>query len=198
MKLLAITDARYRWATRQVVRGLGAEVVVCPPDDATTLTAKRLQGYDALYIDLHGLAGTGYLLAGKAQDLPALSVNEVRQADLKGVVVFATTCFLPQTPFLQAFRDAGATVIAGEGENFGGRWTLSGAQSLARAVFEGLARQAGDALATFTGALERVRGQQTRHKQAQADALTFRLWGPQEGNDVGEVDTLGRWEETQK
>jgi hypothetical protein len=131
MHILALTDERYLEATRQVV-GKRATVLTCPPTFASDLTPADLEGYSLIYVDLHGQPESVYLRAGEGQDLPALNAQTVRQADLAGTVVFATTCYLPQTPFLPAFLQAGAVaVVGGDGENWGKRKKPVGAQSLA-------------------------------------------------------------------
>lgn len=132
MDILALTDRRYERATRRIV-GHGATVITCPPVLAPEVRADTLAGHDIIYIDLHGQPDAGYLY--NSEGLKALYVGAVEQASLTNSTVIATTCHLPETPFLQAFLDAGARVLAGSGANWGGKWLfLSSAQILAKDV----------------------------------------------------------------
>lgn len=140
MRVLAIYDERYAAATVKVV-GQGATLLSAPPYVAREMTPARLERYDVLYLDLHGQPGSVYLYYGAPALQAALHVDTIRQANLAGAVVFATTCYLPATPFLHAFLQAGArAVIAGEGVNYAGRTRLAGAQLLARLVLRRLER----------------------------------------------------------
>lgn len=134
LRILAITDKRYVRSTLEVV-GEEGDILVSPPLTASEIQPSWLEGYDVIYIDLHGLPGSAYLYAGENQDLPGLSFKTVRQAWLDGAIVVATSCHLPSTPFVDAFLAGGArAVIAGEDVNFGGRTRASSAQRLAMDV----------------------------------------------------------------
>jgi len=139
MRIMAYTDRRYLRGTLLVV-GRDAEVLSSPPWRAQDVSPGMLWGYDVIYIDLHGFQGKDqlYSLEGGA----ALSGETVRAADLRGTVVVATTCHLPETGLIDAFLDAGATaVVGGAGDNRGaprGALWLAGAQLLARFTIERL------------------------------------------------------------
>lgn len=140
MRILAICDSRYVKATWRVVGRSEARVYASPPLFAPDVEPKLLEGYDVIYLDVHGESGGGYLYsyAGKSP-LATLSFQTVQEARLDGVVVVATTCYLPSTPFVKAFLAAGASaVIGGPGPNWGTKRRLSGAQVLARRIIEEL------------------------------------------------------------
>lgn len=140
MDIFAYVDQRYLQATIKVVGG-GAQVLTSPPIYAGDFRPGWLEGHEFVYVDLHGQPESVYLYSGLHQEWAALHRDTVRQADLRGTVVFATTCYLPETPFLRAFLEAGATeVVAGHEENFGARRRLTGAQRLAQHFLRGLER----------------------------------------------------------
>lgn len=181
MKVFAFTDKRYEVATHGVV-GYEAFVFTSGPWYARDVFPQLLAGYGFMYFDLHGQPGSVYLYSGPAAELAALHVDTVRAAQLGGAVVFVTSCYLPQTPFLQAFMSAGASaVIAGEGENFGQLTRLSGAQVLAKRLLELL--QAGtaltDALAQSKNELRQNVIANLTDRRATQDTLAFALYQPQ-------------------
>lgn len=175
MNVLAITDARYREATRRVVGRYLATLLTAPPVTAQMIRPMMLEGYDAIYIDLHGRPGSGLLYAKTETFLePVLSIETVRAAYLRGAVVIATSCYLPDTPFLDMFLERGATVIAGSGANYGGRIKPAGAQLLARSILSNLARGM-DPNAALTRAKAGLWWRRL-FDPAVRDALEYRLW----------------------
>ncbi len=181
MRVLAYVDARYEAATRAVV-GPFADVLTAPPLAASVMSADILSGHEVLYLDLHGQPGSVYLYFGEGARQAALAVATVRAASLHGTVVIATTCYLPQTPFLAALLGAGAAaVIAGDGENYAGRTRVAGAQLLARLAIKRLqlGYPAPEALAYAQRVLAgnlRLRLFQPRET---ADTLAFRVFLPE-------------------
>ena len=129
--LVAICDRRYYLATKLVVGG--GKVLSSPPLTAGDVQPKDLE-VDILYLDLHGDIGLSYL---KGRDGPALGVDTIERADLGETVVIATSCYLPETVVFDALRQSRA-LIAGGGENWGGRFWPIGAQELARQIIGGL------------------------------------------------------------
>lgn len=175
LKILAYCDQRYEQATRRVV-GEGAMIVTSPPAFAGDV---ELEGYDLIYLDLHGQPGSVYLYSGPETDRAALSVWAVRAANLDGAIIFATTCYLPQTPFVRAFLDAGASaVIGGDGENWGTSERLSGAQVLALLTLRALVagRELDDALKKAKRKLHFSLLRRLWDRKATADALQFQIW----------------------
>ena len=180
MRILALTTSAYLRAAMAVV-GDGAEFLVAPPLGAAEIKAPLLEGYDVIYIDLHGVPSNRYLWADPEQMWPALSVDAIRGADLQGTVVVATTCYLDETPFPQAFAQAGALVVGGSGPNTGsqaGHGTLMGAQLLAREIVQGL-RAGLDLDAALDGARRVLARSVWRliNRRAVDDALAFRVMG---------------------
>lgn len=176
MRILAYTDQRYAVATRQVV-GVGATILTSPPLYAADVSASMLQGYDLIYIDLHGDPGSVYLYSGKPALQAALKLDTVLGSNLTGCVVLATTCYLPQTKFIEAFLNAGArAVIAGDGENYGDRTRLSGAQVLAHKFIECYTGNAGTALEWAKQSMQSSLWARFFQRKATADALQFRLF----------------------
>ena len=173
MRVLAITDGRYLKATRRVVGD--ADLLVSPPLAAADITADCLEGYDVIYIDLHGIPSSAFLY--NSLGTAAVSLAPVRAAHLAGAVVISPACYLPESPFLEALRRAGADVIAGTGPNWGTRKRISGAQVLARYVMDALRRGA-DAEAALDEAKARL-GRSPRRlfdRKATRDALEFKLY----------------------
>ena len=128
MKVLAMCCQEFRWGMRKVA---GVEPVLAPPIRLETFKPVFLEGYGLLMFKLHGLIdqpfwyGTGWTTA--------MGAEQVRRADLKGVMVFAMCCYTPESPMLEAFLDAGASVIAGRGENLARRRGVHGVDLLGRA-----------------------------------------------------------------
>jgi hypothetical protein len=178
VRILALTATRYLRATLEVV-GDEAEFLVAPPLGAAEIKAPLLEGYDVLYIDLHGIPSNRYLWADPEQIWPALGLDAVREADLQGVTVVATTCWLDETPFPEAFGQSGAQVVGGGGPNVGsqgGRGMLIGAQLLARELLVGL-RAGEDVAAALDGARRVLARSVWRliNRRAVDDALAFRV-----------------------
>lgn len=137
MNIFAYVDRRYQFSTRKVV-GEEATVLTSPPIYAYDFNSEWLEGHDLIYLDLHGRSRSVYLYSGDEWD-GALDVRHVLDAKLGGAIVFATTCHLPDTKFIGAFLDAGASaVIAGAGVNWGARTRISGAQLLAALTIRAL------------------------------------------------------------
>ena len=179
MRILAYCDKRYELVTREGVVGWEADCLTSPPIFAGTFSPDWFQGYEFIYLDIHGQPSSVYLYSGPNQEWAALSLKTVEAARIDGAVIFATTCFLPETKFLEAFLKAGArAVVAGEGENYAGRQNPAGAQSLAGQFL----RQLKSGLSPET-ALEQAKIKLRKpllskfvKQQAVEDALAFKLW----------------------
>lgn len=178
MNVLAYCDKRYQVATRRVV-GDEAEVLTSPPVHAADFQPDWLAGRDLIYLDLHGQPGSVYLYSGEDQDRAALHVDQVREVALDGAVVYATTCYLPETPFVEAFLEAGASAVIGGGErNYGTRHRMSGAQVLAKGLLSAL--RTGYAVDdAFKRAKLWLQVDPLRwlvDRKATADTLQFKIW----------------------
>ena len=179
MRIFAYCDRRYERPTRKLFDRYADDGLMrtSPPVTVATFDSAWLESREVIYLDLHGLPGARYLYAGGEY---ALAVDAVRGAHLDGAVVFATSCYMPETPFLRAFLDAGASaVITGEGQNWGGRWKLTGAAKLAWEFLRQMENtdssieywlgRAQDWLASY-------RYHRWFHRKATRDALAFRVW----------------------
>lgn len=177
MHVRAYCAAQFQESTR---RAAGVEPFTCPPYDVATLPPLGRVGAGGtefpapglLYLALHGRPGEDALYGDDG--VPALTVDQVRGWDLAGCVVFAATCYLPVTPFLEAFRAVGAVVIAGPGPNYTPAHTLAGASLLGLWVRRGLELGLGAEKAL---ALARIRVYlQIGNRAAARDALEFQLY----------------------
>lgn len=89
----------------------------CPPWKNGTHINLKFSYCDLLFFTFHGLVNQPYLYSDTWET--ALSVDEVRHANLSRAVVFSGCCYTIESGFCQAFFDAGAdAVIAGPGRNF--------------------------------------------------------------------------------
>ena len=179
MRIFAYCDRRYEKPSRKLFDRYadGGLMRTSPPVTVATFDPTWLESQEVIYLDLHGLPGARYLYADGEY---ALDVDTVRGANLGGAVVFATSCYMSETPFLRAFLDAGASaVITGEGENYGGRWKLTGAGKLAWEFLKW--RDEGfmgidNALGLAKLELASYRYHRIFHRKATQDALAFRVW----------------------
>lgn len=179
MRLLAYSSQRYERGTKKLWQGIadGGMFITSPPCQEPDIPAIWLSGYDAIYIDLHGEPGETYLYGDDGAK--ALSLHTVRKSWVQGAVVFLTTCYLPETGFVEAFLDAGASaVIGGAGSNWGGRRWPHGAQHLGRLFLELYAKEL-PAEYALKCAKHRLRWdvwQRVLHPKATRDALGFQIW----------------------
>ena len=124
-------------------RATGAWPVCSPPFTAETLPVQLFEHVDLIWLGLHGVETNPDFLYGDETNIPgmsiasrirALHVDSLRGLDLRGKVVFATSCYLPATNFPDAFKQAGATVVGGPGQNYGNKRRLVGADKLGAAL----------------------------------------------------------------
>lgn len=131
MRTVALCAASDLSSTRQAA---GVEPWPAPPLSPRTFAPDRLAGVEFLYVKLHGLPSQPYWYGDDYQT--AVRAEQIAEADLTDCrLVFAASCFTPESPMLQALFEAGARyVIAGEGENYAGINTVRGADVLGRHV----------------------------------------------------------------
>lgn len=177
MRILAYVDLRYQNATRRVV-GSEAIILTSPPIGAADVNAEWFEDQDLIYLDLHGRSSSVYLWSGPSGLSPALGLRTVQTMRLGKAVVFSTTCYLPETQFVDAFLKAGAlAVIAGEGQNWGTQERISGAQELALHLIRYM--ETGKPVkVALQMAKRRLRYSlsRVRDRQAAEDALEFKLF----------------------
>lgn len=145
MKIFAYCGQSFAEATQRIT---GVEPLVCPPAAAEYFDPHRLEGYDLLYFDFHGLPGVPYWFEETLQRpfiserTVALRAAQVRQVDLGDTLVMALSCYLgdSQSPMLDALLEAGATyVIGGDGQNWASKQDVTGAGILARRFIKAVA-----------------------------------------------------------
>jgi len=126
MRVFAYCCASFEDITRKAA---GVEPLLSPPVSALSFNPCDLAGCDLLYFDLHGRPGQSYWWGDKRTI--ALTAMQIREADLRGTIIFALSCYLADSnsPMLDALLDAGARyVIGGAGKNWaGGRRSMLGA-----------------------------------------------------------------------
>jgi len=179
MQLLAYGMQTHERVTKHIWESVatGGMLITSPPCAEPYAPPIWFRGHDAIYIDLHGEEGDKHLYGDDGTK--ALSLHTVRKAKLGDAVVFMTTCYLPETGFIQAFLDAGAVaVIGGPGKNWGGRLWPQGAQRLAQYFLELYAKDLPVEYA-LKCAKHRLRwdvAQRALHPKATMDALEFQVW----------------------
>ena len=116
-----------------VSKAAGVAPVTSPPLTAESFPPALLMGYDLLMFDLHGRYGRSVWYGQPDGPIPgrvtALTDRQVRSVNLGGAVVFASSCHMDRdASMLAALLDAGAScVIGGDGINYGGRQSPTGA-----------------------------------------------------------------------
>ncbi len=186
MRTLAYCAQSLLGSTMRVMGWKEWEVNSCPPYSrkilpyGLTLRPSSIIGpLGFLYLALHGRPGDAALYGDNR--ISALTVDQVRGLDLSGCIVFAISCYLPETPFLQAFFDAGASaIIAGPGENQTGPSVLEGAALLGAWVRRGLGWGLPARRALVLAKL-RMRMETGKHRDLMADALGFELYERERG-----------------
>ena len=100
------------WATR-------TQPMTSPPIDySSTLLYSALHAISQptiLYLALHGYEYQPHLYGEGRTALTAATLNPIR---LPQSIIYAPSCFLPQSPMLGHLLETGATVIAADGENW--------------------------------------------------------------------------------
>jgi hypothetical protein len=98
-----------------------------------------LEWADFIWLGLHGVPPSPDFLFGDqivakpfSIRVEALGVEGLADLNLRDKVVYAATCYMPDTNFPEAFKTAGAVVIGGPGENYGSRKRIVGVDKLGR------------------------------------------------------------------
>jgi hypothetical protein len=124
-----------------VHRASGTFPITCPPFDVRTFDPKVFEWADFIWIGLHGVSDRpDYLYGDEIVSKPfpirleALRVEGIADLNLTDKLVYAATCYMPSTNFPEAFRAAGATVVGGEGKNYGSHKRIVGVDKLGRAL----------------------------------------------------------------
>lgn len=161
-----------------MAKALGVEPITAPPVMASdrVLSSREASEADLIYIRLHGRDDIRWMWYGEKIRgiwIPALSVDEIADADLAGKMVVAATCFGATSEFAPAFKAAGATYVSGFGSNYAAVTEhVIGADKLASGLAQGLGLGLSHAGA-FRWA--RARLLPTAWRRADRDALAFTL-----------------------
>jgi len=166
-----------------VWQATGAFPVTCPPFDYRTFPVQLFEQFEFIWLGLHGTQYDKRYLLGDTQRVPgmpipirprALCSDEVAGLDLEGVLVFAPTCYLPETLFVPAFKTAGATVVGGQGKNYGNTKQLVGADLLGASLINVLKVSA--TVRDMDKALKRAKtALSPETRRADADAMEFQV-----------------------
>jgi hypothetical protein len=127
MRVFALCASSFVESARQAS---GVEPLASPPLTAADFDPALLAGHDFIYLDLHGGPDDPHWYGDAG---PAVTAEQLRQAQLGGAVVFATNCDLGDavSPMLDALLAAGAScVIAGAGTNYAGTTQATDAAAL--------------------------------------------------------------------
>jgi len=136
--VLAYVAQPWREAGRLVV-GRWAKLVTSPPLDAETFSPALLEGRRLLFFKLHGLAGQPYW--HNAGWVTALTAEQIKGTNLKGVVAVVANCFGRGGPMEAALIDAGTAVVFGDvDEAYGRTRSLGNADLLCHLLVKWLKR----------------------------------------------------------
>lgn len=178
MRIFAYCCASFAEATRKAA---GVEPLLSPPLTATRFEPRWLETCNLVYLDLHGQPGSEFWLGDGG--IIALAARQVRKANLSGVVVFATNCYLADkgSPMLDALLDAGARyVIGGEGVNWATSRRPAGAAELGwrfRQLFErGIEPMKALAIAKHALAARSALRWKRKERLVYKDTLAFRAY----------------------
>jgi len=163
---------------RSWARVAGIQPATSPPTNALSFRPGWLEYRDLLMFKLHGRPGSATWMGDGFTT--ALTVEGLHGVDLMGAVVFASNCYLPESPFLGALLGAGASaVIGGSGVNYGGVGTMAGADILGLYVRNALERGLSPSAALSWAKIRLTLKWRTA---AVADTLGFELYTPNGGS----------------
>ena len=174
MRVFAYCAKSFEVGTRQAAR---VAPITCPPARADTFNPDQLEGYDLLYFDLHGMPGDPRMYGD--EHIVALRADQILEADLKDVIVFASTCYLAEedSPVMDAFLDAGAVyVIGGDGKNWSPLKSASSGAALLGKNFRAILNLGFEPLWALSLAKQVVRLKLRGSRSVKRDTLAFRAY----------------------
>jgi hypothetical protein len=176
-------------AAKAVQKATGVRPLTSPPLVAADVPPDALTA-DVLYFRLHGTESNTDVWFGddgKGHKPIALRLETVERLKIDNAVVIIANCYGSDSPFVQAFYDAGArAVIAAPGENYAAGRMVMGGDAIAKWMIFWLRR--GKSVA---GALRRaklfVRFAPRVPRKVRADTLEFEIVGRKFPTDTQEV-----------
>jgi hypothetical protein len=171
MKSAAFCDVRYCGSAAKVV---GGDVVIALPPPMSDDELRLLWSTsDFIYIDLHGRPDFPQCLFADGEKVLMVEQFEGLPG---GRVVFATTCHMPGTRFVDALAEN--YLVLGSGPNYGSRERVTGAPLLAMWMrkFLLLGMEPENALK-----LSKLRLVLSSWRKGDRDALTFSIALPRQG-----------------
>ena len=169
MKTFALCAASFEHSVR---RAAGVTPLLSPPVKHATFKPIWLEGYDFLYIKLHGIPHQPFWYGDHF--ISAVGEHHIRAARLGNTVVFVANCYTPQSPMLDALFDAGAkAVVTGSGANYAGKTKVHGADMLGMFFRYGLSIRLRPKAAL---AIARARLRLGAQDRITRDALQFQLY----------------------
>lgn len=151
-----------------------------PPLNRETFKPEMIEGFDFLYVKLHGLPGQSFWYGDNW--VTAMDADQLRAADLKGTGVFVANCYLFESvggraipgKMLGALLDAGARfVVGGPGQNWALKSRVFGADLLGMIFRIGLQRGWGAPTALGAAKHRMSTGKQNHYIR---DTLEFKLF----------------------
>lgn len=123
-------------AKRAVGKALQISPLTSPPLVAKSVTPKLLNDVNLAYFRLHGSESNTDVWFGEGEDGQkpiALRLEQIADWKLDGAVVVIANCHGSDSPFVQAFYDAGASIVmAAPGENYAAGARVLGGDMIAR------------------------------------------------------------------
>ncbi len=155
-----------------VLKATGVTPTTFPPENIATFAPRWLEGYDLIYIKLHGMPDQPYWYGDGFET--AISKTQIEQAHLNNCICFVANCHASNSAMEAALLQAGAfAVISGPGENYSGISQLRGADALGAALINRLKR--GEALGAAFANAKRDLGWLARMTKVGRDTLGFQL-----------------------
>lgn len=128
-------------AAKAVQKATGVRPLTSPPLVAANVPVKALIA-DVLYFRLHGTQSNTDVWFGddgNGNKPIALRLETIAELKLDNTIVIIANCYGSESPFVQAFYDAGArAVIAAPGENYAAGGSVLGGDMIAKWVIRWL------------------------------------------------------------
>ena len=191
MRVHALCAASFAESVR---RAAGADPALSPPVILDNFDPASIEGYDLLYVKLHGLPNHPRWYGDDWQ--PAVDANQVASANLSGTVVFVASCHLYTVrnhqvvpgPMLRAlFETSARAIVGGPNSNEATRDRVAGADLLGMYLRRFLALHlpppTAFTLARYCTRTSRHTTTSTDDLHALANTLRFRIFTQEDYHD---------------